>query len=105
MTKKVEIEGLPFRAADVELALLESLLIRTGREEIDIPLVKKFLKKHGRFLRRETLGSLVSLRYITAVNRLREIARDMNDEPLYTMCIDIIRNEGAGCFVAGKLDL
>ena len=102
LTRRVEIEGLPFRTADTELALLDSLLVHTGREEIDRPLIVKFLKKHAKYLRRDVIGQLVSMRYITAVNRLREIAYDTGDEKLYRLCVDVIRVEGAGCFVTDR---
>jgi len=74
--------------------------MRDMENGIDQYLVEKFLKRSSKILRREVLGKLVSLKYITAINRLRSIAKDMNNMPVYEMCIDIIKCEGGGCFVS-----
>lgn len=101
-TETIEIEGKKTRIAGSELALLDSLIIRDNIERIDRYLLEKFIKRFGKSLRREILGKLVSLRYITAINRLKEVARDMGDEKLADTCLDIIKVEGGGCFVSRK---
>jgi hypothetical protein len=42
----------------------------------------------------------VRVRYITAVNRLRAIAKEAGYDQLYRDCLDVIRNEGANCFIS-----
>lgn len=96
------MEGQKFRIACPELALLDTLVLRDAHTGIDQYLVEKFLKRSSKTLSRETLGALVSLKYITAINRLRSIAQGMGNTPLYEMCVDIIKQEGGGCFVSGK---
>ena len=99
-TDMIEIDGEKLRIACPELALLDTLLLRNMDNGIDQYLVEKFLKRSSKILRREVLGKLVSLKYITAINRLRSIAQDMKNIPLYEMCVDIIKWEGGGCFVS-----
>jgi hypothetical protein len=62
-------------------------------------LIEKFLKRSSRMLRREVLWVLVSTKYITAINRLRSITKDTKNTIIYEMCIDIIKQEGGGCFI------
>lgn len=100
-TDSLEIDGQKLRIACPELALLDTLLLRDTDNGIDQYLVEKFLKRSSKILRREVLGKLVSLKYITAINRLRSIAKDTGNTPIYEMCIDIIKQEGGGCFVSG----
>lgn len=101
-TNIIEVEWEKFRIACPELALLDALLLRDMENGIDQYLVEKFLKRSSKIFRREVLGKLVSLKYITAINRLRSITKDMKNIPIYEMCIDIIKCEGGGCFVSGK---
>lgn len=101
-TDLLEIDGQKLRIACPELALLDTLLLRDADNGIDRYLIEKFLKRSSRILRRDVLGKLVSMKYITAINRLRSIAKDMENIQVYEMCIDIIKQEGGGCFVSGK---
>lgn len=101
-TDSLEIDDQKLRIACPELALLDTLLIRDTDNGIDQYLVEKFLKRSSKILRREILGKLVSMKYITAINRLRSIAQDMKNISVYEMCIDIIKQEGGGCFVSGE---
>lgn len=91
--------SVELRILDLEAALLDTLLLHNRREGIDRYLLDRFLAKFNRILRRDELGKLVELRYISAVNRLREIARDSGYEELYRACVSVIRDEGAGCFL------
>lgn len=95
----IEIDGESLRIACPELALLDTLLLRDTENGIDQYLVEKFLKRSSKLLRREVLGKLVSMKYITSINRLRSIAKDMKNMQVYDMCIDIIKREGGGCFI------
>ncbi len=101
-TDHLEIDGEKLHIACAELALLDTLILRDSENGIDQYLVEKFLKRSSKILRREVLGKLVSMKYITALNRLRAIAKDMKNTAIYDMCIDIIKQEGGGCFVSGK---
>ena len=101
-TDSLEIDGEKVRIACPELALLDTLLLRDTDNGIDQYLIEKFLKRSSKILRREVLGKLVSMKYITALNRLRSIAKDMKNTQVYEMCIDIIKQEWGGCFVSGK---
>lgn len=99
-TQTLEIEGTKLRIAWPELALLDTLLMRDAENGIDRYLVEKFLKKSAKILHRDILGKLVSLKYITAINRLRTIAQETGNKSVYDMCVDIIKREGGGCFVS-----
>lgn len=101
-TSPIEMDGEKLSVACAELALLDTLLMRDMENGIDEYLVKKFLKRSSKTLNRKILWELVSLRYITAINRLRSIAKEMGNAPLYEMCIDIIKQEWGGCFVGDK---
>ncbi len=82
-----------------ELALLEALSLRrhdTGIEEANIA---RFLRSFATSMDRHTLGNLTRLRYIRPLNRLRILARDLGYTSLYTMTLEIIRNEGGGCYL------
>lgn len=99
-TDTIEIDGSRIRIACPELALLDTLLMRDADNGIDQYLIEKFLKKSSKILRREVLGKLVSVKYITAINRLRSIAKDMKNKAVYEMCVEIIKQEGGGCFLS-----
>lgn len=92
-TDILEIDGEKLRIACPELALLDTLLLRDIDNGIDQYLIEKFLKRSSKILRRDILGKLVSLKYITAINRLRAISKDIKNIPIYNMCIDIIKQE------------
>ncbi len=98
----IEIDGEKLRIACPELALLDTLLLRDSENGIDQYLVEKFLKRSSKVLRREILGKLVSMKYITSINRLRSIAKDMKNMYVYNMCVDIIKREGGGCFITSS---
>lgn len=101
-TKTIEIDEIILRIANEELALLDALLIHKSEEGINTYLLEKFVKKFSKTLKREILGQLVSLKYLTAINRLRVLAKKLKEDSLYGQCLDIIRQEGANCFVSIK---
>jgi hypothetical protein len=90
------------RVLSPEAAILDSLLTHSDKE-IDVYMIHRFLDRYGSVLDRWVLGKLVQQRYITAINRLREFAKERGDVSLYEKCLSIIRDEGAGCFVTGTL--
>ena len=99
-SEKIVINGIDFRIAKIELALLESLL-HTDKKNIASPqLIARFLSRFSSQLQPQILAALVSFRYITALNRLKEIAKALGYTQLYQDCLDIIKKEGKGCFVS-----
>jgi hypothetical protein len=101
VTKK-RIDDLDFKILSHEAALLDMLLLQNNAGVLDGYLVGKFLKKFHGAMRRDILGKLVELRYISSINRLREIAKASGYEELYRDCVSVIRDEGAGCFLTSK---
>ena len=82
-----------------ELALLEALSLRrhdTGIEEANIV---RFLRSFASHIDRDILGHLTWVRYIRPLNRLRVLARDLGYTGLYTMTLEIIRDEWGGCYL------
>lgn len=101
-TKKILINKISFKIANEELSLLDSLLIRNSTKKIDSYLINKFLNKFSRFLSRQVLWKLVDLKYITSINRLREISKETWNNQLYLHCLDIIKIEWWNCFLTSK---
>lgn len=96
------VENLQWKIASVEHAILDSLTIHKGIPKIDEYAVIKFLSKYAKSVDRERLGRLVSCKYLTAVNRLREIARDRGIASVYEKALDVVKREGGNCFLTGS---
>lgn len=91
--------GVKIQICGCELALLEALSLRlhdTGVEEANIA---RFFRSFAAQLDRDVLGNLTRLRYIRPLNRLRILARDLGYTNLYVMTLEIIRDEGGGCYL------
>jgi len=97
-TSRKEIEWESFILPNIELALMEFLSHGPLSAENSV-YVKKFLQKFGWQVDRNILGSLVNIRYISAINRLRELAKNENFSELYDMSLEIIQKEGRWCFL------
>ncbi len=82
-----------------EAALLDALSLRRHEIGIEEGTIQKFLKVYHRRLSREKLWLLVRYRYIRSLNRLRVFARDSWYTELYQKTLDIIRDEGGGCYL------
>ncbi|MBX9809823.1 hypothetical protein K2X92_05525 [Candidatus Gracilibacteria bacterium] len=82
-----------------ELSLLESLSLRRHDIGIEESNIIRFLRLYESKIDRKILGTLTKMRYIRPLNRLRIIARDLGYEKLYRMTLDIIRDEGGGCYL------
>lgn len=82
-----------------ELALLESLSLRRHDAGIEEANIARFLRSFATTLDRDILGDLTRLRYIRPLNRLRVLARDLGYTDLYAMTLEIIRDEGGGCYL------
>lgn len=92
MPEKIQICGR-------ELALLESLSLRRHDAGIEEANIARFLRSFAATLDRDILGDLTRLRYIRPLNRLRVFARDLGYADLYAMTLEIIRDEGGGCYL------
>jgi len=101
-TKIININNIDLRISDEELSILDSLLIRDNKNKIDSYLINKFLNKYNLHLSREKLWELVKLKYITSINRLKEISVQNNYNSLYTHCLDIIKREWWNCFLTKR---
>ncbi len=82
-----------------ELALLESLSLRRHDVGIEESSIVRFLRSYSSQINRDTLWLLTRVRYIRSLNRLRILSRDLGYIDLYTMTLEIIRNEGGGCYL------
>ncbi len=82
-----------------ELALLESLSLRRHDVGIEESNIVRFLRSYANKINREILWLLTSLRYIRSLNRLRVFARDLGYIDLYKITLEIIRDEGGGCYL------
>lgn len=101
LAETVDIEGTKFKTAGIEHAILDTLTVHKGISTTDEYVVSKFLSKYPKTLDRDVLGKLVSCKYLTAVNRLREIARDKRYADAYEKALDVVKREGGNCFVTG----
>ncbi len=82
-----------------ELALLEALSLRRHDVGIEEANIARFLRSFHSHIDREKLWLLTRVRYIRPLNRLRVLSRDLGYNDIYTMTLEIIRNEGGGCYV------
>jgi hypothetical protein len=86
----------------IEASLLDALSLRTHDRGIEEASVSRFLRIHAAHLDRAVLGELTRSRYIRAMNRLRVLARDLGHDALYRATLEIIRDEGGGCYVGRR---
>lgn len=96
-SESVETDGGALRVLSEEASILDCLLDKT---DTDHGVAMRFLRKYHSYLDRDRLGALVRVRYITSVNRLRAIAKSAGYDALYRDCLDVIRREGANCFIS-----
>ncbi len=96
---RVPYEGVFLPILSLEASLLDAATLRRHHMGIEESTLIKFLKVYAHKLSRARLGELVSVRYIRAANRLRIFAKEIWEESLYRMMLDIIKKEGGGCFV------
>ena len=82
-----------------EAALLDALSLKRHDAWVEESNILRFLKSFHKKLERDILWGLVKYRYIRAINRLRVLSRDNGYEDLYKKTLDIIRDEGGGCYV------
>lgn len=85
-----------------EIALLEALSLRKQGSGIYDTIILQFLERYDQNIDRGVFEKIIPLRYIRAINRLREFARDFGYDALYQMTLEIIRKYGGNCFIKGK---
>lgn len=98
-----KINNLDFNIANRELSILEYLLISDSKNTLDYNVIKKFLKKYHKDLDRNILWELVQYKYISSINRLREISKQLWYKELYKDTLDIINMEWKWCFLSMKI--
>jgi hypothetical protein len=90
---KQEIFSQSFSVLSPEVALLDTLTLHTHEEGVTETLVLKFLKRFHMNLNHMVLRSLVRVRYIRAINRLRVITQTHGYDEIYQLCLDTIKKE------------
>lgn len=85
-----DIEWLKFKSSCLELSLLESALTGDSLENLDIIFIQKVLKKYKKVLNFENFEKLAKMRYITPINRLKEISKLVDDD-LYKFFLELIK--------------
>ncbi len=96
---KIMIDWVKINISNKELSLLDSLYSRSWDS---FYVVKKFLLNNHKSISRQLLWNLVKFKYITSINKLKQISKDLNFNDLYSICLDIIKIEWAHCFIAKK---
>lgn len=85
-----EIEGLKFKSSNLELALLENCLSDASLDDFDLAFVQKVLKKYRKVLNLNNFEELAKLRFITSINRLKEVSKLVDDD-LYVFFLGLIK--------------
>lgn len=101
LTEEVSVfsQNKKIQFLSLESSLLDALSLRRHDEWVEESNILRFLKSYHMKLRREILWTLVRYRYIRAINRLRVLARDNGYTELYKKTLDVIRDEGGGCYL------
>jgi hypothetical protein len=94
------MDGFVFSILWRESAILDTLTIHNREDGMNQLLVVKFLRRYESLLSHDIFSKIVQLRYIRAMNRLRELAKYHGMDGVYRMTLEIIRKEGSGCFVS-----
>ncbi len=84
---------------DKELALMEALSLRRHDVWVEEANIARFLRSYHSSISPSILGLLAEYRYIRPLNRLRVIARDLWYIDIYEIILEIIRDEGWGCYL------
>ena len=98
-----EIDKVRIWLPNKEIALLELLTIRsTSIQNIDM-IVKNFLRRYHNKIDISALEKIIDIKYITALNRLREYTKNEEYTELYRNILKIIHKNGKGCFISINL--
>jgi len=87
------LEWLEFKISNLELSLLESAQISDSVAGLDFSLLNKAIKKYSSELDHEVFHSIWRYKFIMSFNRLKEIAKHI-DQELYQCFLDIIKQNG-----------
>lgn len=91
------IEGSDFKISCLELSLIESALVNDTELWIPLELLSKTIKKYSSIFDRELFYKIWKFKFSMSFNRLKEIAKPI-DEELYWVFLDIIKKNG-GLFI------
>jgi len=91
------LDWLEFKISNLELALLESAQISDSVNGLDFSLLNKAIKKYSSELDHEVFHKIGKYKFIMSFNRLKEIAKHINQD-LYQCFLDIIKQNG-GLFI------
>ena len=97
---RIEVGGVQVMVTAPEHAFLEALTTRTGIDINDTALIERWLKKNASSLREEVFAEFIPHKYISATNRLKYLAADVEIKPLYEMMVRLIDNQGKGCHLS-----
>lgn len=99
-SSRLDIEGIQFMVTAPEHALLEALTTRAGVDINDTAIIERWLRKNASSLREEVFAEFIPHRYISATNRLKYLASDLEIKPLYEMMVRLIDNQGKWCHLS-----
>jgi hypothetical protein len=92
-SQMTDIDGVSLRVCTPELAILDTLTIHDQETGILEDILRKYIHRYEKNIDRDILGKLVQMRYIRAVNRLREISKNYGYTHVYEICVDVIKKE------------
>ncbi len=96
-----KIESLEFRVSSLELSLVESAVLWSIDESLNIKLLRKILKKYKNNFDNSVFYEIWRYKYIMSFNRLKELSKNI-DEGLYMIFLDIIKKNW-GLFIGEGL--
>jgi hypothetical protein len=92
-----EFEGLEFKLSCLELSLLEAAQISDSQNGLDFSLLNRAIKKYSQQFHYEVFQDVGQYKFIMSMNRLKEIAKHI-DQDLYICFLNIIKQNG-GLFI------
>lgn len=87
------IESIDFKISSLEQSLVESAILSDIEEWISLELLSKAIKKYKWVLDPHVFYELWKYKYIMSFNRLKEIAKPLDDQ-LYMIFLDVIKKNG-----------
>lgn len=90
MTIPKEIDSINFKISNLELALIETSLINENISWVEISILNQTIKKYNKVFVIQNFYYIWELKYITAINRLKELSKNINKE-LYEVFLNIIK--------------
>lgn len=90
MTSIKEIDNVNFKISNLELSLIETALVNENYLWVEINILNQTIKKYSKFFVIQNFYYIWELKYITSINRLKELSKNINPE-LYLVFLDIIK--------------